>query len=257
MTAPRWPLLVLALAALALARKRPALRPAAVALSALACIDLARIVTTPVAQLARTTSVIALLLPEGLGLDAFVRALRWWVRTDVAMWLAWPGISAALAWRVWRGRAWPVALAFAAYAAAVALVPVTWGPLTWWAASRAPFWLSPAAALVAWGTRKDEGPEAEAPNPSCALQDRPNPLRASHRRVDRSALVQGTTRHDEHCAAPSPAAQASREVAALLAWSGLVDVLVGALSPSGSHDLAAPIAWATWALVGRALLRTR
>jgi hypothetical protein len=233
MTAPRWPLLVLALAALALARKRPALRPAAVALSALACIDLAR----------------------GAGLPR---------RLDVALWLAWPGISAALAWRVWRGRAWPVALAFAAYAAAVALVPVTWGPLTWWAASRAPFWLSPAVALVAWGTRKEEGPGADyiegtpGPTTSPTLPGRhsgePRPL--AGRSV---ALPAEAGRRDGRAdaTAPSPAAQASREVAALLAWSGLVDVLVGALSPSGSHDLAAPIAWATWALVGRALLRAR
>jgi hypothetical protein len=216
MTAPRWPLLVLAIAALALARKRPVLRPAAVALAALACIDLARLAHLP-------------------------------ARLDVALWLAWSGISAALAWRVWRDRAWPVALAFGAYAAAVALVPVTWGPLTWWAASRAPFWLAPAVAALAWGTRKDEDPESpRGPLPSLRL----HPLC----RGSRPETARGVS-HD--ATAPSPAAQASREVAALLAWSGLVDVLVGALSPSGSHDLAAPIAWATWALVGRALLRAR
>jgi hypothetical protein len=193
-------------------------------LSALACIDLAR----------------------GAGLPR---------RLDVALWLAWPGISATLAWRVWRGRAWPVALAFGAYAAAVALAPVTWGPLTWWAASRVPFWLAPAAALVAWGTRSNESAEGAVERaPGEAAFARVDPVANG---PDDATSGRASEFHATTVAAPSPAAQASREVAALLAWSGLVDVLVGALSPSGSHALAAPIAWVTWALAGRALLRAR
>lgn len=223
MIPPRPAIVACAALAIVLAHKRPALWPVAVALAALAGIDCARMLRLP-------------------------------ARIDFAFWCAWPGISAAFAWRVWRG-SWSPALAFGLYAVVVPLAPVQWAAHPWaWSVARAvPHWLAPLVALVAWSGRKGEGPDA-APPPiqgrhlqACTGPCPPNP-------TNHGPLGPPTRgRWPEH----APSARPAQAIAAILAWSGLVDVLVGALSPSGTWDLAAPLSWATWALIAGVLLRAR
>ena len=140
---PRFGLLAALLIAAALSWRRPALRPITVALAALTAAN--------------------------FGHHYAKGALP---RTDAAIWGMWPGISAAFAWRAWRGSWWP-ALPFLAYAVAVPLAPWSWAAHPWaWSVARVvPHWLAPLVALVAWSGRKEDGPEVAAlrrlaPSPS-------------------------------------------------------------------------------------------
>ena len=171
MIPPRVGLVAVAVLATALAPRRHSLRPVAATLCALAAVNV-------------------------LHSDAAIPA-----RVDVALWLAWPGITAALAWQAWRSHGWPpVALAFALYALAVPWAPWSWSahPVAWWVASRVPHAAAVVVAVVAW---------ALAPK------------------------------------MPRTPAQA---VATLLAISGALDLVVGALAPGAGWVRAAPLAWATW-----------
>lgn len=173
MTRLAW--LALAILAVIVARYRPALRPVALALATLAFLDAARATGLP-------------------------------PRADVAAWLLWPGVWAALACHVWPRRRTLLTFAlFCAYAAAIALAPWSWRahPLAFAAAIRAPHVVACMVALWAWSTRT---------------------------------------------APPS----APSRIAGILALSGFVDLVAGALS--GPWHLAAPLSWATMAAVACALV---
>jgi hypothetical protein len=83
-------------------------------------------------------------------------------RLYVGLYAAWPGVAATLAWRTWRGSAWP-ALAFALYAAAVAFAPWSWRahPQAYDIAMRLPWWAGASTAAVAWW-RSQEKPDGHA-----------------------------------------------------------------------------------------------
>lgn len=181
----------LAVLALLRTRRRPPLTPVAAALCALATLD-----------------------------AAYLTALDWpgaGARFALAAWLSWPGVSAALSWRVYRAsatgsnRRWLlVALLFGAYAAVAAGAPWRGHPRAYALALRAPYWAGPALSLVAWATRSD--------------------------------VPEGT-----------PAA--ARRIAALLAWSAFLDVAVGALAaPDLPWWLAHATTAMTLGLVAGALL---
>lgn len=280
---PRPAIIACAALALVLARRRPAMRPAAVALATLAAIDGARFLPLP-------------------------------ARVDVVAWLCWPGASAALAWKVWRGpvarplpplpsfsqssaddweealrapdgtyaghepgcpsahvpftlsacacgpappwsaeafrrrlRAVPawarVALAFGLYAAAIALVPFPWREHPW-------AWLVATRAPFWCGA--GVGVSAWA-----TREERPRARAAdgeSHSGTFSGAYHLGRLADCPVCER-APAVQASRRVAALLTVSATVDALV--LLPSlsaASWAVAYPLAWATWAACAVALV---
>jgi hypothetical protein len=135
--APRLGLAAAAVLALVLARKRPALRPVAVTLAALAAIDIARAFAPP-------------------------------PRVDAALWIAWACVQAAFAWRAWKDegpgerfrdltspsldRAFPVPahLLITFAIPALPFLPVHWSPLAWRVLLVAPHVGAVVVGLVAW-----------------------------------------------------------------------------------------------------------
>jgi hypothetical protein len=208
-------------------------------------------------------------------------------RTRMALWLIAAGAGAALSWAVWRRRGWPaVALAFLAYAAACAWLP----PRGWWPAhrhlyewaTRAPFIASALVSLLSWALRKNEGPrmltqglpEAASSSSVSSLRSRSEPSVAldPNCRADEAKIDAPGTRFHRGWPCHSPLDSAKRRVApgpddhtsshrsaqacaAILAWSGFLDVTLGALAPGASYSAAAPLAWATWMAIGVVLAR--
>lgn len=170
-----------------------------------------------------------------------------------------------------------VLLAFAAYATALALAPVHWlaHPSLWSVARAAPYWASAAVCVLAWATRKDEGPGGEpepfatAPLTGAPSCDPPEggevgrlPVRTGSR-VGSAPTLRALTEHirrfprpgsSEEPAQPMPS-RAPAQVAAVLTLSGVLDLAVGALAGPVPWEVAQVTSAATWALVAAILAR--
>ena len=173
---PRFGLCAVAVFAWIVRARRPLVHPVALGVSALAAIDVTR---------------------------AFAPSAR----VDAPLWCLWPGVSAWLSWRVWRGEGErAIGAAWVAYAFGIGIAP-------WWAdhpgayswAIRAPYAVGPLVSLVAWSQGARGG--------------------------------------------------RARRIAAVLAWSGTVDLFAGALAFDSAWSLAAPLSWATWIAIGGMLAR--
>ncbi len=241
MIAPRWPLLFVAVLSVAIARQRPALSPVAIALSSLAAIDFARLYT-------------------------YAHHAEWyWGRAHTALAIVWPGIQAAFAVLAWRRvvkEASTTGIAFALYAACIALAPWSWAahPVAYEVALRLPFWAGAVAMVVAWACRKDEGPgSGEASEPSSgatAVADRLTPVRLDRlwgrawplaRLHADSGFAAGDRGSGREC---NRYTRSSQAIAYILTLSAVLDVTIGALAPGASWARALPLAWATWIAVG-------
>jgi hypothetical protein len=263
--APRWPLLAVALLAAHVARRRTDARPVAVALATLAAIDFARVYT-------------------------LAHFAEWyWGRVHGALGMAWPGVSAALSWRVWRGLV--VGAPAVTHDVAVNGTPAS-------AATEREVTRSTTGDVAIVRTRLGRfvlglGKQdarlvghrtARGYMVRILARLRGWPVVALAFAVYAAALTTLPPRNFwpahprawavaqwlPYAAPPVVSLVAwwtqaegarkgsvGRTVAFLLAMSALTDVAVGALAPGATWARAAPLAWATWVAVGVVLVRAR
>jgi hypothetical protein len=225
---------------------------------------LARLLLTLLAALACIPrSLRAAFLPVALALGAYtlldgLRLAPVPPKLDAVLWLLWPGVGAALSWRVCSSsRCWAVAaLLFLAYALALPFVPAAWAthPAAWALACVAPYYAGSVMSLLAWASRSRP---TGATSPSGATRRGATRRLAFHQSgpifqgsapstpvpeevTQRKQSAQGHALKDrlEQARDYTDALRSARTCATILAWSSFVDVAVGALAALAASPLA-------------------